>query len=138
MDLSSLKRDREKISGGRWIKDLDGAGDLQLKVRGLGSEEAITYRTILERKTPRSDKDRNGMLKPMAGYRVLCEMIAEKVLLDWKGLTDSDGKEIKYTPAKAKEIMMDKDYGPFHDLVVGAAQIVDKGYDEAAEETGKN
>ncbi len=137
MELENLERDIDSIEEGRWIKDLPGAGDLELKVRGLTADSVIAYRASRERAVGRQDRHQDGTLKMAASYRVLCETLAEKVLLDWKGLTEK-GKEIKYSKEVARKLMLNPKMRAFHDAVTQAAQIVDNGYDEAKEDAAKN
>ncbi len=137
MEMNALERDYNEVESGSWVKDIPGAGDLELKVRGLSAEEVISYRASRERAVPRKDRNPDGSLKMNAGYQVLCDTLVEKVLLDWKNLTE-DGKQVKYSKEVAKKLMANKRFRPFHDAVVYAASVVDQGQDAEREEAAGN
>lgn len=137
MDLKSLTRDRGEVNAGIWIKDIPNLDDIELKVRGLTSDEALLFKAEKERSAPRSDRLKDGNLKPEASFRIFSQMLAEVILIDWKGI-EENGKPLKYSKEKARQIFADKNFLPFHDAVVWAAQVVDFGYDETKEELAGN
>lgn len=137
MELKSLVRDRALVESGQWVEDIPNMGDLRLKVRGMSAEEAISYRASLERAVPRNERLRDGNLKPDAAYRVLCQVLLEKVLINWDGITD-DGKPVPYSKETAKAWFENREMAPFHDAVVWASQVVDFGYDQVKGELEGN
>jgi hypothetical protein len=137
MEIGSLKRNSAAVSSGQWIGDIPGMGDVQFKVRGFSSPMAIAYRSRKERSAPRSDRNRDGTLKPEASVRVISELLAEVVLLDWSGITDG-GEPVLYSAELAMEWLTDPDMVFFADGVAWAAQVVDRGSAEMREDLEKN
>lgn len=137
MEIKSFERDRASVEAGQWVGEIPNCGDLRLKVRGLSSEDAILFRSKLERAVPRSERNADGSLKPEPAYRVFTKLLAEKILLDWDNLTQ-DGKVLKYDRKLADAWFADKKMMAFHDAVVYSAQVVDLGLDQTREELEKN
>lgn len=137
MELSSLKRDPAKIDGGEWVGDIQGMDDLRLKVRGLSSPVVTNLRARKERKVPRKDRLPTGQLKTDVAIRVLGEVLAEVVLLDWDGLTDN-GVAIPYSKKLALKYLTEREYQTFADAVTWAANQVDGAQGEAQDELEGN
>lgn len=137
MDIQSLKRDSAAIAEGQWVDNIDGMGDLRLRVRGWNSPKAVALRARLFRKLTAKDRDERGAAKPEAETRINCEVLHGAVLLDWDGLTDG-GEPVKYDADLARRWLTDPDYRHFADAVFVAAQIVDQTRAAATEESEGN
>lgn len=137
MEISDLKRDAKGIDEGKWVGDLSGMGDVRLRVRGLSSRTVITVRSTKERAVPRTQRHRDGSLRPDTAMRILGETVFEAVLLDWEGITDS-GQPVSYDAELAKRWCTDPDYRFFLDAAVEAASIVDRGEADEREDVAKN
>lgn len=124
MDISGLKRDASSIEAGRWIGDIPGCGDMRLKVRGLSSRAFEHARGRLLRALPRDQRDRDGTPLPDAAGRCFGLALAEAVLLDWDGITDS-GQSVPFDAALARRWLTEPDFEPFRDAVVWAARVAD-------------
>lgn len=132
MDLRKIKRNSTAISAGVWRENVDGEG-LRLLVRGATSPEfANTYAEKL-RAIPRASRDENGAVLPSVQDRVYRETIAAVGLLDWGGLFDGE-TEIAYSKALATELLTNRDYSEFYEMVITEMSRVDKtkAEDEAA------
>lgn len=134
MEISTLKRDSAAVTAGQWVGDIPGLGDVRLRVRGLSSPIVVATRGRKERKVPRDQRERDGSLKADVGLELFGEVLHEAVLLDWEGLTDG-GKPVPFDTDLARQWLTDPDFAFFADAVVYAAQIVDKGRVELADET---
>lgn len=137
MEIASLKKDASAIAGGQWVNDIPEMGDLELRVRGFSSPQVIALRSRLERSVPKSDKNRDGSLKPEAAIRIMKRVLHEAVLLEWRGLTDG-GAPVPYSSEQAGEWISNDDYRTFADAVTWAANAVDNGNAESTEELAKN
>lgn len=125
MDLSKIKIDSAKVARGDWVGELPFSGmeGLRLKVRGLGS---AVYRDTLAKRgraVPRSSRNRDGSMPIAIADRVTGEALAEAVLLDWEGLSDSGCVE-PYDKELAMKLLTDPDFAAFREAVIYAASIV--------------
>ena len=48
-----------------------------------------------------------GTMKDEAAEAIMCQVIAETLVLDWSGVTDREGNELEYSVAKAKELLLE-------------------------------
>lgn len=137
MDISALKRDRAKAAAGQWVDDIPGLGDARLRVRGLKSPAVIEAITRKERAVPRSKRERDGSIRSEDGVRILKDVLADIVLIDWQGFTDN-GVAVPYDADTAKAWITNPDLEDFAEAVVWAAKVVDLGHDAARDESIKN
>jgi len=136
MKLSAVKVNTVAIDQGRWIGpsteyQIPEMGDLELKVRGMDNADYRALYAKLVRGLDRSAKI-GGMIDPAAADRIVSQCLLETVLLDWRNLSDDDGKPIKYSKGQAEPLLNEPEYRRFRDSVVWAALIVG---DEAAVDT---
>lgn len=137
MDISALKRDAAAAEAGRWVDDIPGLEDARLRVRGLNSTGVVALRSRKERAVSKNGRNRDGTLKPDVAMRILGEVLHEAVLLEWDRLTDN-GKPLPFDSDLAKEWLSNPDYVSFADAVTYAAQVVDRGTADQAEDFAKN
>lgn len=131
MKLSDIKRDTTAIAQGQWVGELDGMGDLRLKVRGISTPSVLATKSAKTRAALKKDRMRDGSLTQEAENRIWGEVMAEVILLDWEGVLDENGKPLKYDPALALQLCTHPDWAVFAVAVVEAASRVD------ADNTGK-
>lgn len=131
MKLSDIKRNTAAIAEGQWVGDLDGMGDLRLKVRGISTPSVMATKAAKERAALKKDRTRDGKLTPEAENRIWGEVMAEVILLDWDGVNDEKGKPLPYDQKLAFELCTHPEWAMFAVAVVEAAGRVD------AENTGK-
>lgn len=138
MDINSLltpDAELKVIDEGAWIDDLPDAPGLRLRVIGLTSKDA---RKAQEQKQAQLRQKNRG--KPLTSDQLAqCtkEVLAEVVLKDWEGLT-SDGKAVPYSKELAKQWIMSRNGERFTDLVLDAAQRLDRDAGDFVEEVSKN
>lgn len=137
MDISTIKKDPEKIDEGQWVSDIPDMGDLRLKVRGLSSVKFRNARAKLERAVVKKDRERDGSLKPSVAMRVMGEAMAETGLIDWDGLTEG-GNPVKYNKTLAREWLTNPAFESFLDACVWAARVVDAGEEDVEKEVSEN
>lgn len=95
--LNKYKTDKTAELNGVWIEVDDG---VEWLIARLNNEKAREMRRRLE-KPYRSFAN----IPDKANEEILRKVIANTVLLDWKGITDDDGKLIPYSPEKAEELL---------------------------------
>lgn len=123
MDISKIKIDSAKIEAGEWVKEIPGMGDLELRVRGLGS---IAYREALaarQRAIPRDKRNADGSIPVRLSDEATAAAIADAILLDWRNL-ESGEVSVAFAPDLARDYLIDPDYGVFLDAVLFAASKV--------------
>lgn len=159
MDLSEVQRDSTAVSAGQWVDEIPNCGDLRLLVRGLSSPYVVAVRSRLERRVPKSDRERDNTLKTTVALKIFGEVLHEAVLLGWENFTKSvpigEGEEgyippgevghpalrkvaIPYNKEDAMTFCTHPDYGPFADAVSWAAMFVDRSSKDMQDELEKN
>lgn len=112
MDLSNFETDRELEVGGVWV-DIGDEDGTQLLVARVGNQK---FNTMLRAKMkPYRNMLQRDILPQETQEGLLTEVLGETVLLGWKNLKHN-GKEVKYSAAKAKELL--KGIPDFRELVL--------------------
>lgn len=137
MDINNFKRDTNTIEAGKWVGEIPNCGEMELKVRGMGSKLFTTRVAALSRARPKSERNTDGSLKNEFAILVTGQAAAETLLLDWRGLTD-DGEAVPYSKELATVWCTESDYRPFLDAVLYAATVVERGVEAVKEDLSKN
>lgn len=136
MDLLALKKDSAAIDEGRWIgaDEVPGLGDVRVKMRGLTTQAA---RDMFSAKHRRVDpRDRlDGNIKADVAAQIMREVLSELLIVEIEGFT-MGGKPIE--TAKVRDLVLEPDFDPLCDLLVQAAQAVDRTRAARQEEIAKN
>lgn len=136
MKLSALKVSSAAIEAGRWV-EAPGLPGVQLRVRGLGNADYRRLQAKLIEQVPRN-KRFGGRLDPDEQDKIVGKLLAEAVLLDWRGLDGDDDQPLAYGKDEAERLMLDPDYRLFRDAVMAAAAMVGEEDGAAAEDDAKN
>lgn len=103
MDIDNAFTDPEIEREGIWVDYRDGS---KVKVARIGNPN---FTRIYDAKLkPHRRKQRAGSMETELETRILCEVVAKTVLLDWKGFTQGKGedkKEYKYTEKRAFDML---------------------------------
>lgn len=126
-----------EIDDGVWIDDITEAPGLRLKVRGWSSEKVQSLKSFKERRASRKERDASGNLVHAAQIRIIRELVAEVILLDWDGLTEG-GKPVPYSKELARKWLTSRTGDKFLGMVSDAATQVDNRLEDVAEELEKN
>ena len=111
MDFNSFKTDLGREDGGVWV-DLDATA--RVKIARTGNSR---YRDLLRAKLkPHRRAIQAETLSDDIADRLLAEVMAETVLLDWQGLTEN-GEPVAYSTAKARELLSDPALKDFRELI---------------------
>jgi hypothetical protein len=65
---------------------------------------------------------RTGKFTDLDERKLMSQLIAETILIDWKGVKDQDGKEVKYTPEIGAQVLANPEMGDFLELVQTCAE----------------
>ncbi len=125
--LNKYKTDKTAEVNGVWIEVDDG---VEWLIARLNNERAREMRRKLE-KPYRSFSN----IPDKVSEEILRKVIANTVLLDWKGMTDESGKVIPYSADKAEELLKE-----FPDLLtdVANASMARETFQAEATEAAKN
>jgi hypothetical protein len=128
MDFNRFKTDTQAEVSGKWFPFQDA----KLKIARTGN---MRYREMLRSKLSlsRSEIDK-GLVDLAVSDEMLCEVIAETILLDWEGFT-KDGQEYAYSKQAAREMLMK--YRDFRDVVVEKADSMENFLEAAKKEDEK-
>lgn len=102
MDIGKLKAASERVEDGEWIGDIPNLGDAELLVRSLASPSVKRPLARAMRLVPKAGRTKDGSILPHVQDRIDREIVAEHVLLGWRGLTE-DGEPVEYSRALAYE-----------------------------------
>lgn len=123
------------IDNGEWVNLEDDAPGVELLVVGLQSEAA--RRATREKQLIMRKKQRNRELNDDQHSQIMKEVLCEVVLKGWRGLK-SNGEDVPYDPALARQWIMSRNGERFTLLVITAAQQLDARANEYVESVGKN
>lgn len=127
--INRYKTDRKLEEEGQWVEFGD---DISVKVARLNSERSQAVRRKLEK--PYS-KIRGSIPEDIA-EEILTKQVAEAVLLDWKGVTDENGKEIECTYENRYKML--KEFKDFRFDVVTCSVEAETFKGKQIEEVTKN
>jgi len=122
---------------GRWFENFFGQGiDGAVKLRGLLCNAAVQARQRLD--TRYSKYMKNGVYPREIQEKMHAELLAEAVLVDWRGTVfrDRGGKPIEYSKAAAKVLLSSMKH--FRSRITLAANNIDAFRVEATEDAVKN
>ena len=131
MDLNKISIDLEKEKEGIWV-DLDG--DTSFCIARMYNPK---FNKRFERlSAPYRSAAKRGMMDDEKASEILNRVLAETVLLDWKGL-NRDGVNVKYSPEEAFKILNDKQLIPIKQFVLDVAEEESNYRIEEIQETEK-
>ena len=130
MDIGKAFADTQMEKEGAWV---DYRDDSKVKIARVGTPNF--QRVYESRLKPHRRKQRDGTLSGEVETKILCNVIAETVLLDWEGFKQ-DGKEFKYSKAAALELLTE--HIDFRNEIVELATAEATFHAEFSEESEKN
>lgn len=131
MDLTNIALDNKKEKEGVWF-DIDG--ETSVLVARMYNPN---FQKLFERLSmPYRNSAKRGLLKDEKAEEILSKVLSKTVLLDWKGLTLA-GKQVKYSTDKAAEILSDKKYSTFRQIIIDYAEEQSNYRNAAIEEDVK-
>lgn len=130
MDLKNARINSFRSDNGAWIDKIPNMDDLRLKCRGF-SCDAYQQRIAELAREARKEMPADGKLDSKQMYRIVGQVMAEIILIDWGNLL-LDGKPLEYSEAQALEYLTNPDYRPFREAVTYAAAKVEEFEEQAA------
>lgn len=140
MKLSEIAVDVAKEEAGDWV-DIPDLPGVSVKVRSIHNAD---YRRLSAKLLGKLRRRLGGRELMASGIpveeadRITARCLLETVLLDWKGITDDNGKALPFGRDTAKSLLFDRQYRVFQDAVAWAAALVGQRDLEAEEEAVKN
>jgi hypothetical protein len=114
MKLNDLMIDEGAESEGVWVTLV---GEFSAHLRSMESKEFKALHKKLYK--PHENTLRQGRTLPEeTTTKILNQLLAEAIILDWKGLEDEAGKPIKFTPQQAMKCL--EAARELRELIVGA------------------
>lgn len=113
MDLNLFRMDKESESAGLWV-ELDATS--AVKIARANNRKAQDSMARVFR--PHAQAQRAGTLSKEVSDKLMARVMAEAVLVDWRGITE-DGAEIE--PTLDNKIRILETYTEFRDMVFGFA-----------------
>ena len=116
--MNSLKKrfavDLEAANDGIWFDIGDG---VELKIARSNNKnfKKLAWEKVQKEKIKRVSK--NGVFTAEEEDEVLADLVAETVLLDWKGIADDNGEPFEYSKERAKEMLLDPEMVEFAELI---------------------
>lgn len=132
MDLGQLRTNPQAQEDGVWVEIGEGAS---LLIGRMNNRKYAKKLTALLK--PYERQVQMGTLADDKAEDLLAEAYSFGILLDWKGI-EFEGKAVKYSRAKAKQLLLDPTLKDFRQLVEDLAGQQKLYRDEAIEEDTKN
>ena len=129
MEISKIRYNSSKIEEGDWVDNIPGLSDVRLKVRGANSR---TVRNSLSQKMSMAENQNEA-----SRDRVIGEVAAEAVLIDWDNLTNN-GEPVEYSLDLAKSWCSNPDYDEFVAAIDWASREIQRRFRGGQEELSKN
>lgn len=128
--LKAFSTNKKKEEEGVWVEGPDGAKFL---IARMGNKRAVKLAERLMR--PHRAAQRKGNLDDKVLTSVTYQVMADTILLDWKGVKIG-GKEEPYSPELGKRLF--NEIPDFADFVSDYAQQMKQYQDDEEEATTKN
>lgn len=103
MDLKDLRNSPELEAEGVWQP---AGGDTEILVARWGNPRSTRLFQSLTR--PYRRQIDNGTMDPKKQTEILCKVVAQTILLDWKNLRE-DGVELEYSTDEAFRVLQEYD-----------------------------
>lgn len=129
--FARFKTNRTAEEDGKWI---DLGGGLKVKIRRFLAKKSAEVRDELEK--PYRARGGKVTIPPDVLKDITYQHIAKGILVDWEGVFDNDGSEIKYTADTAYKLMTE--LPDLATIIVQEAIDFDNFKDEEKKETAGN
>ena len=131
MKISKFATDLDLEEKGTWVDIGEGGQILVARIGNPAYREKMRHLS-----KPYQSQIRQGTLPEDLNDEIFLKAIVETILLDWKGIEDDNGKEIKYSKDAAMKLLLG--LRDFRDLVIEIARSQATFRREEIEETGKS
>lgn len=131
MKLSQIKINPAAEENGRWM-DANGLYGVAVKVRGLNNSAARAARTKIQEGFARKK------MSDAEAERAQVELIADTILIDWRGVENDDGTALICDREAKIAILSNPEMRLFREAVLLAASLVGEDELAAKEQDAKN
>ncbi|MBB76531.1 MAG: hypothetical protein CMJ75_18660 [Planctomycetaceae bacterium] len=116
--LGDFATDLNKERDGIWFRY--HGSDFECRIARIGNPnfEGAKRRALRDEKVRRAVE---GGLTVKESKHALAPLVAEYILVDWRGLEDDDGNPLPYSIEKATEMLRDDRYRDVYDWVLNQA-----------------
>lgn len=121
MRLDDLRIDHALIEQGQW-RPAVGLPGIEFKVRGADNHDWRRLNAKLIAELPR-EKQLAASLDPADEDWINGKLLAETVLLDWRGFTSESGEPEPYDAAKAERLLTDPNFKRLRNSVLATSRI---------------
>ena len=120
-NIELIKTSLQKENDGVWV---DFAEGIELRIARARNPK---YQELLRKLVdPVRMKIRNDEIDMKDFNKILLEVRAKTILLDWKNIDDKDGKSIPYSVTKALEFFRDPELKDLYTFVVTISENADQ------------
>ena len=136
MDLNIFAVDHSKGDEGLWF-DYDRTPGIRVKIRSI---ECQDYEASIERQRAKYARGmRAGVDIPKkVASDITRRSVADCLVVDWEGLTDSSGEAVNFDPTLCYQIISDERYVDFYGWILQQAADIKNFAAEEAEHIAKN
>lgn len=131
--LNKLRVDSAKSTEGVWVPFAEG---IEVKIARMNNPEFVRYYAEISESHLRQLRRRTGVDDKAAD--LMKDAVAHCIIKDWRNLQDDKGKEIKYTPEKALELISDEANLIFYDFILDASSSFQLFFEQNKAESAKN
>lgn len=131
--LQTVKENKQREAKGVWVAYEIG---IEFKVARMGNPKFQAK--VRELSAPHIKQIRNGELPQAKMEAIQMEAVAETILVGWRNIEDDDGKALRYSVKRAKEILADEELRDIYDFILSEAGNQANYAVEVAEESVKN
>lgn len=121
MRFEDLRIDSDLVEGGQW-RPAAGLPGMEFKVRGADNLDWRRLNGKLIAELPR-EKQLAASLDPEDEDRINGVLLAETVLLDWRGFVDENKAAVPYDRERALDMLTHPDFRRFRNSVLTTARI---------------
>jgi hypothetical protein len=139
MKLDELELNLVATDEGAWVEPIPNLEGVAFRVRG--SEYGPYQKALRRAMTHQGRKQRiqAALDVDTEQYEAISRSLAaDHLLLGWRGIEDSDGNLLEFSPELAKRLMTERKYRPFQSGVLHAINMVDLNLLEHREEAEGN
>jgi len=130
LKLQSLRADTAKENDGDW-RDLPDLPGVYIKVRSIHYGPFTIARNLATQKLSRK-YGRGKIIPPEVDAEVSGELIADHLLLDWRGLDEP------YSPETARRVLTDYGFREFAAMILTASTEIGRAETEFVEDARGN
>ena len=131
MDLNKkFKTDVDKEDNGTWLNIDTECRVLVARMNNPAYEEELK-----RLRAPYKQAIREGSMEDEIADRILATAMAKTILLNWEGL-ELDGKPYPYSYENCRELLLNRAYRQFRNLIVSMAADVENYRAKEVTETG--